>query len=134
VEDCTNEWTFNRDTFDYIHMRWLLGSIVDWTELFKQAYLSCKPGGWLESFETSSRFESDDGSVVETSALGQWGKIFDEGSKVFGRSFSVVDDGTQRKAMEEAGFVDIEEFNFKVCDHGQTGEEVAVIRTTLIVG
>ena len=115
-------------------MRWLLGSIVDWTELFKQAYLSCKPGGWLESFETSSRFESDDGSVVETSALGQWGKIFDEGSKVFGRSFSVVDDGIQRKAMEEAGFVDIEEFNFKVCDHGQTGEGGSCCYTTLIVG
>jgi hypothetical protein len=74
-------------------MRWLLGSIMDWTALFKQAYLSCKLGGWLESFEPSSRFESDDCSVVETTALGQWGKIFEQGSSVFGRSFSVVDDG-----------------------------------------
>ena len=92
----------------------MLGSIVDWTALFKQAYLSCKPGGWFESFETSSKFESDDGTVGEESALGQWGKIFEQGGKVFGRSFSVVDDGIQRKAMEESGFVDIQEFVFKV--------------------
>jgi len=95
-------------------MRWLLGSIVDWTALFKQAYLTLKPGGWLESFETSSQYDSDDGSVTETSALGQWGKIFEQGGKVFGRSFTVVDDGIQRKAMEESGFVDIQEFVFKV--------------------
>jgi len=109
-------------------MRWLLGSIVDWTALFKQAYLSCKPGGWFESFETSSRFESDDGSVTEASALGQWGKIFEQGGKVFGRSFSVVDDGIQRKAMEEAGFVDIEEFNFNVCQHELTVMKPAATR------
>jgi len=30
--------------------------------------------------------------------------------------------------MEEAGFVDIEEFNFKVCEHEQTVEKAAVMR------
>lgn len=61
-----------------------------------------------------SRVESDDGTVTEDSAMGQWGKFFDEGGKKIGMSFTVVEDGIQRKAMEEAGFTDIAEHTFKV--------------------
>lgn len=96
-------------------MRWLVGSIVDWKALFKHAYNSLKPGGYIESHEASPYIVSDDGSIHETSAMNQWGKFFVEGGRKMGRSFTVVKDGTQRKAMEEAGFVDIEEANLKVC-------------------
>lgn len=44
----------------------------------------------------------------------QWGKFFVEGGKKIGRSFTIVEDGVQRSAMEKAGFVDLEEKNFKV--------------------
>lgn len=57
---------------------------------------------------------SDDGSVADKSAISQWGKFFEEGGKTLGRTFMVVDTGIQRKAMEEAGFVDIQEWEFKV--------------------
>lgn len=46
--------------------------------------------------------------------MGQWGKIFIDGGNKAGRSFRVVQDGLQRATMEAAGFVDIQEFNFKV--------------------
>jgi len=46
--------------------------------------------------------------------VGQWGKIFIDGGNKAGRSFRVVQDGLQRATMEAAGFVDIQEFNFKV--------------------
>jgi hypothetical protein len=95
-------------------MRWLLGSIQDWDALLAQAFRCCKPGGWVQSFEPSPVVKSDDGTVKEDSALGQWGKFFIKGGAKSGRSFTVVEDGLQRKAMEAAGFVDIEEFNFKV--------------------
>lgn len=58
---------------------------------------------------------SDDESVPEKSAISQWGKFFEEGGKKMGRSFLVIQEGTQRKAMEKAGFVDIQEWEFKVC-------------------
>lgn len=58
--------------------------------------------------------ESDDDTVKETSAMGQWGKFFIEGGKKLGRPFTVLTDDMQKKGMEEAGFVDIEELNFKV--------------------
>lgn len=114
IEDCTQEWTFRREDFDYVHMRWLIGSIQDWDALLQQAYRVLRPGGYIESLETSAIMTSDDGTVTETCAMGQWGKIFITGGKKIGRSFSVLEDETQRKSMEAAGFVDIQEFNFKV--------------------
>lgn len=95
-------------------MRWLVGSIADWTSLYKQAYKALKPGGYLESYEPSSCIESEDGTVTETSALNQWGKFFVEGGRAIGRPFTIFEEDIQRKAMEEAGFVDIEERVFKV--------------------
>ncbi|KAL7794312.1 S-adenosyl-L-methionine-dependent methyltransferase [Trichoderma ceciliae] len=114
IEDCTQEWTFHNEDFDYVHMRWLVGSIKDWDVLMQQAYRVLRPGGYIESLETSAIMTSDDGSVTETCAMGQWGKFFINGGKKTGRTFTVVEDNTQRKSMEAAGFVDIEEFNFKM--------------------
>jgi hypothetical protein len=114
MEDCTQSWTFPRNHFDYIHMRWLVGSIDDWHLLFKRAFACLKPGGWLESYEMSTMWESDDGTVTENTALAQWGKFYVEGGKQSGRTFTVVHDDLQRKAMEAAGFVDIDKRDIKV--------------------
>ncbi|KAK2686194.1 hypothetical protein QWA68_014609 [Fusarium oxysporum] len=113
IEDCTQEWTFAPNSADYVHLRWLAGSIPDWYQFFREAYKTCKPGGWVESFEPSAIITSDNDTVKETSALGQWGKLFIEGAKKFGMSFSVYEEELQRKAMEAAGFVDIQQYEYK---------------------
>jgi len=114
IDDCTQEWTFEPNSFDYIHMRFLAGSIPDWTALFKEAYKCLKPGGYIESMEPSPIIESDDGTVDEKSAMAQWGKIFVEGGRRSGRSWTVVPDKTQQKALEEAGFEKLQVSDFKV--------------------
>ncbi|KFA51585.1 hypothetical protein S40293_03925 [Stachybotrys chartarum IBT 40293] len=108
-----DEWTYAPNSFDFVHLRYLYGSISDWGDLFQQAYRVCKPGGWVESYESSPRMESDDGSVTETSAMNEWGKFFIEGGKKLGRPFTIIDDDIQQKCMEEAGFVDVQVWNFK---------------------
>ncbi|KPA35596.1 demethylmenaquinone methyltransferase [Fusarium langsethiae] len=113
IEDCTQEWTFAPNSADYIHIRWLIGAIPDWYRFFNEAYKTCKPGGWVETFEPSGIITSDDGTVKENSALDQWGKIFIEGGKKLGSSFTVYEDELQRKAMEAAGFVDIQQLEYK---------------------
>ncbi|KAK2480280.1 hypothetical protein H9L39_09654 [Fusarium oxysporum f. sp. albedinis] len=113
IEDCTQEWTFAPNSADYVHLRWLAGSIPDWYQFFREAYKTCKPGGWVESFEPSAIITSDNDTVKETSALGQWGKLFIEGAKKFGMSFSVYEEELQRKAMEAAGFIDIQQYKYK---------------------
>ncbi|PKS08413.1 hypothetical protein jhhlp_005124 [Lomentospora prolificans] len=104
------------NSVDFFHMRYMTGSlsVQGWFDLFKEAFRCTKPGGYFESFDAAPWFDSDDGTVTEKSALAQWGKLFVEGGKKIGRTFTMVDDGTQRKGMEEAGYVEIEERNFKV--------------------
>ncbi|KAF5638011.1 phosphoethanolamine n-methyltransferase 3 [Fusarium sp. NRRL 52700] len=114
IDDCTQEWTFKENSLDYIHTRFLVGSIVDWPGLFKQAYKCLKPGGYIESHEASPCIGSDDNSVSEDSAMGQWGKIFMEGGRRLQRPFSVLEDNVQVESMKEAGFVNIEEEEIKV--------------------
>ena len=109
MEDCTQEWTFEPNSFDFVHMRFLVGSIDDWHLLIKRAFDVCAPGGYFESVEPSPHIVSDDGSVEPNSALGQWGKLFVAGGRRFGRSFEIYDQGTVRAAMEAAGFVDIQQ-------------------------
>ncbi|KAK1831956.1 S-adenosyl-L-methionine-dependent methyltransferase [Podospora conica] len=107
IEDCTDDWTFPPSTFDFIHMRFLVGSIDSWDRLLAQAFTACAPGGYVESVEPNPHIQSDDGSVKPTMALGQWGKLFVTGGRKFGRSFELFENNTVRKAMEKAGFVDI---------------------------
>jgi len=116
IDDCTKPWTFPDDSFDFIHIRWMLGSIVDWTALFKEAYRSLKPGGYLQSFEPDAIIQSDDGSIKSTDAMGQWAAIFTEGGKKMNRSFNIVNDDLQLTAMREAGFVEVGEKNLRVRD------------------
>ncbi|KAF4451678.1 hypothetical protein F53441_5357 [Fusarium austroafricanum] len=118
IEDCTREWTFQPDSIDFVHMRWLVGSVRDWGSLYSEAFRCLKPGGWIENHEASSTITSDDGTVKEDSAMGQWGKFFIEGGKKLGATFTVVEDDTQKKEMEKAGFVDIQEFEYK-CPVGE---------------
>ncbi|KKA27566.1 hypothetical protein TD95_001454 [Thielaviopsis punctulata] len=114
IDDCTQPWTFAESSADLVHARWMLGSIRDWTAFFKEAYRTLKPGGWLESNEAGCGVVSDDNSIPPNSAMNQWGKIFAEGGSKIGQSFTIVDDGTQERAMHEAGFVNIQKHQFKV--------------------
>ncbi|RSM01311.1 hypothetical protein CEP52_008577 [Fusarium oligoseptatum] len=114
IDDCTQEWTFQENSLDFVHMRFLVGSIVDWPALYKQAYRCLKPGGLIESHEASPSIGNDDGSVVPTSAMGQWGQIFFEGGRRLKRPFSILEDKLQTEGMKEAGFVNMEEEEIKV--------------------
>ncbi|KAM0413849.1 hypothetical protein ACHAPD_007091 [Fusarium lateritium] len=114
IEDANDSWTFNPDSFDFVHMRFMLGSITDWTATFSEAYTACVPGGWVESYEVSSTMESDDNSIPDGSAMQRWGEVFEEGGQRAGRSFSMIQEDVQRKSMEEAGFVNIHVVDLKV--------------------
>ena len=114
IDDCEQEWTFDDNSLDFVHLRLLNGSIKDWDALFKQAYRCLKPGGWIESVETSPFVFSEDGSVDDKSALSQWGKIFQAGGSKIGRSWTVVEDGVQERGMEAAGFKKVQSETRKV--------------------
>lgn len=37
VDDINKEWTFPENKFDFIHIRYMTGTVPDWTELLKKA-------------------------------------------------------------------------------------------------
>jgi len=55
-------------------MCYLFGGIADRNALLKQAFRAYKPGGYVESFETSCVFKSDNGTLLEGSPMDQWGR------------------------------------------------------------
>ncbi|KAM0506956.1 hypothetical protein D7B24_005444 [Verticillium nonalfalfae] len=115
IDDCTRPWTWEANTFDLVHMRLLFGAITDWPALFREAYRTARPGGWCQSCEAECLIRSDDDSITpDTAMVSSWSRLFVEGAEKFGRSFTVLSDELQRKGMQEAGFVDLHEVNFKV--------------------
>jgi SAM-dependent methyltransferase len=107
IDDANLEWTWKDNTFDFIHVRCMLGTIIDWPGLYREAFRCCKPGGWIEHHEEAAKWCCEDGEIAEDSAMGQWEKVFSEGGRKFGRTFRVLQDDVQKQGLEEAGFVDI---------------------------
>ncbi|RWA09202.1 hypothetical protein EKO27_g5918 [Xylaria grammica] len=63
IDDITLPWTYEPNSFDYIHARWLIGAIPSWYTLFSEVFRALKPGGIFESKESSAIIQSDDGTV-----------------------------------------------------------------------
>ncbi|KAI1080134.1 S-adenosyl-L-methionine-dependent methyltransferase [Whalleya microplaca] len=115
IDDCTQPWTWAEDSFDFVHMRYLFGAIPDWTAVFREALRVTKPGGWVETCEADVAIVSDDGTIAEDSAYNRfWNMLYTNAEKFLGVSFQVLEQDLQKKGMEEAGFTDIHEFNYKV--------------------
>ncbi|KAK5657989.1 hypothetical protein OQA88_2543, partial [Cercophora sp. LCS_1] len=107
IEDATQPWTYPANSFDYVHIRWLIGSVPSWEALFAEAFRVLKPGGYLETWEPADRIYADDGSVKPDDALGQWAVLFREGGKKIGRSFNLYDGDVQGQSMRSAGFEEV---------------------------
>ena len=95
-------------------MRYLVGSIKDWSTLIKEAYRCTKPGGYIECFEGGGEFKCQDTSTKEHTAMDQWGEFFAAGGEKIGRSFRVLQNKTLETGMKDAGFVDIYVENIQV--------------------
>ncbi|KAK1493085.1 hypothetical protein CABS01_17089 [Colletotrichum abscissum] len=114
TDDFNEPWTFKDNSLDYINMRFLTGSVRDWRFLVGEAYRCLKEGGILESSEPSFLIESDDGTVNAESCWYWWSRVFEQYGAQTGQTFSVVQEGIQRRALEEAHFSNIQEFDYKV--------------------
>lgn len=59
IEDAQLEWTYRPDSFDFVHIRALYGTFSDWGELYRKAFRSLQPGGWIENMEINVHLYSD---------------------------------------------------------------------------
>lgn len=112
VDDITQEWTYPDNHFDFIHVRAMIGSIPDWTGLYKKAYTHMKPGGWLESVELWGNAKSDDNTLKPDSPCHKWVEVFKEIEKITGKSFFWDDKMAQ--SISDAGFINVKGRRVKV--------------------
>ncbi|KAK2810918.1 hypothetical protein FQN50_002509 [Emmonsiellopsis sp. PD_5] len=98
--------------FDYIHSRYLAGSIKDWPRLIRQTFQSLKPGGWTECYDTDCTIVSDDGSLKEDSPLAKNFRDTLKASESVGRTACP---GLGLKGwFQDAGYVNITERKFVI--------------------
>jgi ubiquinone/menaquinone biosynthesis C-methylase UbiE len=48
IQDANLEWPWENKSFDFIHVRFLIGNILDWSRFYREAFRCCKPSGWIE--------------------------------------------------------------------------------------
>lgn len=111
IDDVTLPWTFPENSYDFIHIREMFGSIPDWDELFRQSYETLKPGGWVENMEHSVTPVSDDDTVGPEHVFTRYGELMTELSLKNGKEFDCWH--RNRSRIEAAGFVDVVEIRTK---------------------
>ncbi|KAL1966263.1 hypothetical protein VTN77DRAFT_4616 [Rasamsonia byssochlamydoides] len=112
VDDFEDEWVYeDQRRFDFIHGRYLAGSVKDWGRLLKQAYKWTAPGGWVEFQDWNIHMYSEDGSTKGTS-IEQYYKVTTEG---FTKAGYVVSPGPGLEQwFREAGFEDIHVQKYRI--------------------
>ncbi|KAL8669286.1 MAG: hypothetical protein Q9168_006118 [Polycauliona sp. 1 TL-2023] len=111
VDDVTMEWTYRKESFDFIHSREMFGSIADWDEYFRQCYLHLKPGGCVEALERGVQPVSDDGTVGPDHFWTIWGDTVLSIGETWGKGFNAWE--VLKERMEAAGFVDVVQIPMK---------------------
>ncbi|KAG6069835.1 hypothetical protein E4U16_007327 [Claviceps sp. LM84 group G4] len=112
IDDATLRWTWNDNYFDFIHMRYIVGGIQDWTGLLEEAYRCCAPGGWVESVEYDVEFRSDDGTTELEPVLASFKDLYREAGKILKVPFLIKD--IQQQAFDDAGFVEKKVVQYKI--------------------
>lgn len=111
VDDIEAEFCWKENTFDFIHIRGLRGTIEDWPRAYRQCLYVLKPGGYLEHAEYSAQFTSDDNSIPEGGGFSEWNRLGPECRAILKVELQVFE--TMGNAMREAGFDHIVERRFK---------------------
>ncbi|KAL4776642.1 S-adenosyl-L-methionine-dependent methyltransferase [Aspergillus nidulans var. acristatus] len=104
VDDVESEWP-PRAPFDFIHSRYMCGSIEDWPRLAQQAYNQLKPGGWIEFQDFYLVNYSEDGSLKEGNNVNRFYELLREALDKINRPVTI---GRElERIVKEAGFVNV---------------------------
>ncbi|KAL2067872.1 hypothetical protein VTL71DRAFT_15970 [Oculimacula yallundae] len=105
IDDAEYEggWTWQANTFDLVHIRAMTGAFEDWNNIYREAFRTIKPGGYIEIMDPDvpkfAQHFSDNPLVLK------WFNNFLEAARMTGRPMTVEHLDTQLLAA--AGFTDI---------------------------
>jgi SAM-dependent methyltransferase len=111
VDDVEQDWV-ETQPYDYIHCKYMSGSIQNWQRLIQQCYEHLKPGGWLELQESDNTMYSEDGSLTpDNSMVRMMDGLMDAAGKI-GRT---MDPAPHMEGWaQHAGFTNINQQRFKL--------------------
>jgi SAM-dependent methyltransferase len=112
LDDVEEDWSFRKESFDFIYAREFLTAIRDWNKLIRQSYEHLKPGGWLELSATIPDIRTDDDSIPKDSAYVEAGRIFFEMATKMGTPLEAP--RSWKEQVERNGFVDVNEVVYKL--------------------
>ncbi|KAL4995767.1 hypothetical protein BDV10DRAFT_124629 [Aspergillus recurvatus] len=110
-------WPFtSKEAFHLIYGEALGGLLEDWEGFYANVFKHLVPGGWVEIREHDLKFQPRAGKEKEMEgkwdAIKQWSELMDEAAEKFGRKINMGP--KQKKLMEQAGFVEVQEQVFKI--------------------
>ncbi|KAJ3539424.1 hypothetical protein NM208_g5498 [Fusarium decemcellulare] len=111
VDDVEMDWV-EPVQYDFIHCRYMAGSIKDWPRLFKQAYANLKPGGWIEFQESANTLFSEDGTLTPDNPMVKMMDNLVLACDKIGRTMDPAP--SFRQWAEDAGFTELKEERFKL--------------------
>ncbi|KAH6867609.1 S-adenosyl-L-methionine-dependent methyltransferase [Thelonectria olida] len=103
IDDAQLNWTFEPNSFDFIHVRFMHGAIDDWPRLYRQMYRCLKPGGWFRHMEPDIAARCGNPKVR---VWKQWTQLFYAAGEKLGRTFR-LNNIRMEKAARDAGFIDM---------------------------
>jgi SAM-dependent methyltransferase len=113
VDDIEEPWTYS-SPFDFIHGKWLAGSIRDWPKLMRQSYDNLNEGGWVEFSDWDYRPRLPDGAVDRRDNwITKWHKIM-MGTCEEKTGASASPGPLLKNLIRTAGFEEVKEKIFKV--------------------
>ncbi|KAL4923596.1 class I SAM-dependent methyltransferase [Aspergillus undulatus] len=111
VDDAEADWP-DRAPFDFVHSRYMCGSIEDWPRLAQQAYAQLKPGGWIEFQDFNLVNYSEDGSLKDGNNVNRFYELLRECCDKINRPVTIGKE--LRGVVERAGFVNVHERVFQL--------------------
>jgi len=115
LENILRGSSFPDDKFDLIQSRCIGAGIPDhrWLPYIKEIWRLTKPGGWIQLIEIDPIRYCDDSTMPEDSPLAKCERIV---QRVLKDKYSITSHGALDKLakhVQRAGFIEINQFNFK---------------------
>jgi hypothetical protein len=122
VDDATEEeWLWEADHFDYIHVGHMTGAMESFKGLLRKAFTHLKPGSYLECHEMDPKPKCDDDTMPPENPDGYSTYAFHDWFDLNMRASQEVEPLRQfriapriERWMKEIGFIDVEQQVFKV--------------------
>lgn len=118
IDDAQLDWTFEPESFDFIHIRYMHAAFENWDKLYAQVYKTLKPGGWFQHIEPNIELRGDNpeypfgvGEIYK-----KWAQLFYDAGDKLGRTFR-FDGEVMIKWAAGAGFTELNHKRFKI-PHG----------------